>query len=340
MKKPRPSLEHDTLPARYVSILLDVCAEWGVTKEQLLAHSPLAALDLNAADTRISFTELNWFVARALKLTQQPSIGINAAAALKLSTHGFFGFAILTSATIADAVDLLEKFMFLQSGPFYIESSIEVEMQLLNLNCHELPPTNLDAIYAEAILLTIVYVALDLLDEPDIHFEIHIKAPTPDYYAAIAASLPCPIRYSQCENQLRFPVHYLNKKLKQANAASFQLAKTQCEQNLQELTTLDPLKNRVKALLSADLLLPPDLVTLAGHCHLSTRSLKRKLAEQGTSYNQLLEEIRKEAALLLLSEQKLSVKEVAQRLGFSSTTNFSRAFKKWTGHTPRHYFRQ
>lgn len=339
MKTESLQREIDSLPGRYIALLADLCTQWGVSKTQLLAHSPLAQLDLNAADTRVSLAELNWFVARAIKLTRQPAFGIYAASALKLATHGFFGFAILSSATLADAADMLEKYALLQSGPFFIERAQQADEQILRLGCHSKPPAELDATYAEAFLLTIAYVAKDLVADPIDNFSIRLKAPLPDYYASLADSLPCPLQYGQTENELHFPTALLDKPIKHANPASFQLAKTQCEQTLQELSAHGQIENRVRALICSDLSQPPDLPAVAKQCHLSTRSLKRKLAECGTGYTTLLEEIRTAAAIRYFTDQQLSVKEVALRLGFSSTTNFSRAFKKWTGKSPRHYLK-
>src|SRR5690606_11850407 len=71
----------------------------------------------------------------------------------------------------------------------------------------------------------------------------------------------------------------------------------------------------------------------------SPRTLKRRLAEQGTSYSELLDTLRQERAALLLEDPELSVQEIADLVGYSDTANFTRAFKRWTGLTPQ-AFRQ
>ncbi|HET8706227.1 MAG TPA: AraC family transcriptional regulator ligand-binding domain-containing protein, partial [Pseudomonadales bacterium] len=327
----------NTLPGRYIDVLLELCERWGVNRTQLLARSPLAKLDLKSADTRISLSELNWFVQRAQQLCQQPALGIYAAAALKLSTHGFFGFALLSSATLAEALTLLDQFVLLQSGPFYFQREQQDSQQILRLRCREIIPAALENLYAEAILLTVAYIATDITEQPLRDFFVRLKSPQPAYYASLEKALPCPLDYGSNDNALHFPNYFLDFRIKHANEASFQLAKMQCEQTLKKLAAHDQIENRVRALLSCDLSRPPGLPELAEHCHLSTRSLKRKLAERGTGYTSLLEEIRMQAALSYFTEENLQIKEVARRLGFSSTTNFSRAFKKWTGKSPRQY---
>jgi AraC-like DNA-binding protein len=67
---------------------------------------------------------------------------------------------------------------------------------------------------------------------------------------------------------------------------------------------------------------------------MSRRTLQRRLAEAGVTFAGLVDEVRRELALHLLEEQRLEVKEAAFRLGFAQPSAFSRAFKRWTGHSP------
>jgi len=68
--------------------------------------------------------------------------------------------------------------------------------------------------------------------------------------------------------------------------------------------------------------------------HTSERTLRRRLSEHDTSYLSLLDELRAALARKLLQEPALTIDDVAQRLGFSDTSSFFHAFKRWTGSTP------
>lgn len=81
----------------------------------------------------------------------------------------------------------------------------------------------------------------------------------------------------------------------------------------------------------------PDIEEIADYLHLSVRSTQRKLQEYGTSYSQVLDAIRKELALTYLRQTQNSVLYVSERLGFSEQSAFQRAFKRWTGVTPKRY---
>ena len=78
----------------------------------------------------------------------------------------------------------------------------------------------------------------------------------------------------------------------------------------------------------------PSAALLAGELGMSERTLRRKLAELGSSYRELLDEVRRERALALIGEGKLSITRIAHRVGFAGATAFTRTFRRWTGHTP------
>jgi AraC-like DNA-binding protein len=81
------------------------------------------------------------------------------------------------------------------------------------------------------------------------------------------------------------------------------------------------------------------LATTARALGMSRRTLQRRLAEQEVSFAGLVDEVRRELALHLLEKEKLEVKQAAFRLGFAQPSAFSRAFKRWTGHSPVAYTR-
>ena len=75
---------------------------------------------------------------------------------------------------------------------------------------------------------------------------------------------------------------------------------------------------------------------VASDLGLSRQTLYRRLKAEGFTFEQLLDELRHRLALKLLREQHMPVKQAAWRLGFSDPAAFSRAFKRWTGRSPRH----
>lgn len=84
----------------------------------------------------------------------------------------------------------------------------------------------------------------------------------------------------------------------------------------------------------------PSLEVVADRLAMSPRNLQLKLKEEGASYQQLLDNMRKELALSYLRQDKLSKSDIAYLLGFSGLSTFSHSFKKWTGYSPSAWLRQ
>ena len=81
----------------------------------------------------------------------------------------------------------------------------------------------------------------------------------------------------------------------------------------------------------------PDFELLAKSYNISSQTLRRKLKIEGTSYGQIKDEIRRDIAIDKLNSNASSIADIARILGFSESRSFTRAFKKWTGHTPSEY---
>jgi AraC-like DNA-binding protein len=120
---------------------------------------------------------------------------------------------------------------------------------------------------------------------------------------------------------------------------SRQLAYSELERSLEELGGDQDILARVRKLVARASGGFHSLDEVASALHLSTRTLKRRLATQGATYSDLLEEQRRERAMMLLRSPTLSLDEVAEQLGYSDPSNFRRAFRRWTGLSPAAYRR-
>ncbi|SEN39078.1 AraC-type DNA-binding protein [Pseudomonas sp. ok272] len=99
----------------------------------------------------------------------------------------------------------------------------------------------------------------------------------------------------------------------------------------------DSLASRLRRLLSRDSAHWPDLEAAAAHLHISPQTLRRHLHEEGSSFQELKDELRRDIAIYHLNRADLSLQQIAEQLGFSEPSAFHRAFKKWTGLTPGAY---
>lgn len=148
--------------------------------------------------------------------------------------------------------------------------------------------------------------------------------------------MPLPqCRYDQAHVQLVFPAILLVRSLPMADPAALRRAREHCER---ELALLDAGRRDICARVRLELERQeqrfPNLEEVATRLHLSSRSLKRHLHDAGTSFRQLLGQARQRQALRLLRRPEVSLQRIALYLGYSDPTNFTRAFKRWTGEPP------
>lgn len=146
-----------------------------------------------------------------------------------------------------------------------------------------------------------------------------------------------PCRFRQPVSGIEFDRSWLDRPLPNANPELHQLIVSQAERVLGRVEAHSRLSEQLRSQLRLSFPHPPSMAALARSLGTSERSLRRRLAEEGTSYSALLREAQCAAAELLLPDRGRSVQQVAAHVGFQSVTAFNRAFKRHSGLTPSQY---
>ncbi len=163
--------------------------------------------------------------------------------------------------------------------------------------------------------------------------------PRPGFMAGIRHFFPCPVEYDQPLNSVTFSARHLDAEL------------VRDEEDLNEFLKLAPyymviepqastrsITHRIRAILGDDFRREmPSFEELTGRLNMSPRTLRRRLEKEGTSYQRIKDNARRDAAISMLSRDGLTVSEVAEQVGFSDPSAFHRSFKKWTGQSPGSY---
>jgi AraC-like DNA-binding protein len=163
--------------------------------------------------------------------------------------------------------------------------------------------------------------------------EVEFPFSEPDWRHEIGRLCTGRLRFGRPDLAFHIDTTLLQSPCITADAEAFAMAYQQCEQ-LAFQTTLLPLKQRVSELLTAREGAYPSLGEVAKHLGMSDRTLMRRLKQESSSYQALLDATRQQRAVWYLSHSKLTIEEIAGRLGFEDTSNFSRIFKRWLGCPP------
>ena len=178
-----------------------------------------------------------------------------------------------------------------------------------------------------------------MLTGHDAESDVELAIPQPLYFPRFEHLMPR-VRFDQPVSQVVFDAASLELPLVQADRSALQLMREQCERVLDGLGYKGDFVERVRRSLWRDGGEGVcSLDDVAESLALSTRTLKRLLAAQGTSFSILLDHERREKAMFLLKASRVPLEEIAERLGYSTPSNFGRAFQQWAGTTPGAYRR-
>ncbi|MHC8306904.1 AraC family transcriptional regulator [Pseudomonas sp. PB3P13] len=161
--------------------------------------------------------------------------------------------------------------------------------------------------------------------------------PKPAHGAEYDLLFPCALAFSAAQSSLLFHSRYLALPLLQDERTLKHFLERSPADLLSRPDDGDSLSSQLRRLLSRDSSTWPDLEAVAAHLHISPQTLRRHLREEGSSFQELKDQLRRDIAIYHLSRADLSLQQIAEQLGFSEPSAFHRAFKKWTGLTPGAY---
>jgi AraC-like DNA-binding protein len=324
------------LPGIYVLDVVNLARRWKVRADALLAGTGLTEESLRDPQARVPLAICARVIERAHALTGEPALALYQGMQMKVSSHGFLGFAAMTSSTIGEAIAFAEKFAATRTTVLGISSVREKDTAAVVIE----ERADLGGVREFAILAIMIGVWQlgQTFTGRTLRGVAECAFPEPAYIKRVPFATDM-LRFDRPANRLVFAAELLDVPLVSADPVAVQLAQAQCERELAMLVDAG-LPGRVRRALVVDAAGGGgfrSVEEVAKLVHMSTRTLKRKLAALGTSYSAILDETRRQRALLLLEDRGLPLAEIAGRLGYTELPNFTRAFRKWTGTTPAAY---
>ncbi|QDX81246.1 hypothetical protein B9N43_08330 [Denitratisoma sp. DHT3] len=323
----------------YVAWLADFMLAHDVSPAQLLAGTGIEERNLAEPAAEISDEQHVALLRNARRLSRDPALGLELGIHRHISTLDRFGFAMMCCETFREA---------LRVGNEYQRVIGRFSGRLLFLSLHEearnatfqieVAPElgDLAQFAVEEILGSILSNTRSVTGRDLPVRELCCAYPQPAHAASYRKYFSCPIRFDAPRNQIRFDAAFLDTRLPLASSHAALMYRTHCER-LVGRDSGDPeglvAGIRARLLAGADCALP--LEACAEALSISARTLRRKLHEGGHSYQDIVDDVRASLARSYLESSRLTVEAIAERLGFSEPTSFSRAFRRWTGMSPR-----
>jgi len=327
-----------TVSCHYVKAALSGATRHGYDANELLVKSGINPKLVARAAGRVSDIQMTRLVQRVWWIMADEFMGFTRTPC----KQGLFALIV---QSVSRCENLREVFTL--GGDLYNFYSDGIQTTLLETDKHALlvtrfanPELDPDHFYQEFWQLIWHRFASWMIGRKIPLLYVNLAYPRPAHAAELGYLFPCPISYSQHESQLAFEPKYLNLPPIRNKVEIVSFLK-HSPAGLMTIPGDDrSLKNKIINLLIAQRKTPlalPKIDEIADQLYITPQTLHRKLKREGTSYQRIKDGIRRDIAVNLLVKNRMRVKQVAEIVGFSEPRSFTRAFKQWTGLSPREY---
>lgn len=324
--------QHITLPAFYIRQIAEQMRTRGVDVAAWLERSGLKEEQLRDDCPQIAMRVFRHLLEDGLALTE-PSMGLLVGERLLVNSHGMLGYAAMNAGTVRQAMELVEAYLSVRISLVSVQHDIRGD-QVRFLFRETEPLGSIQQPVLEAVMLAIKNV-FDYITNGSCPVRCaSFPFPEPAHSALARDLFKTPLLYEQDWTGFSFDTAQIDMPLAMADPATFQTALAICQRELDKLNAQQTLGAKVRRLMLEKQSGFPSLNVLAHLLHLTPRTLHRRLKEEGTSYKDILEDVRHMLALELLKAGHLSIQEIGYKLGYTDTANFRRAFKRWEGQPP------
>ncbi len=309
--------------------------EEGIDPGTVVQRAGISADIVRDSSQTVTSAQYINFIRAARQTSQNPAIGLDIGVKTDLSLLGPVGYIELSAKTLYEAMKLSQRFQRYFRIPSVIDvarniTDADYNMQIL-LNT---PQPDIHHILMEWGVIASSRRVEELLGIALKPKRVCLDYPPPSYAGQYEKLLGCEVLFDQPVTEICYPKTILDMPICGYDPDINKSILGLCERLTMKLQGHISISEEVCALIKERIGFFPDIERVAEKMDISSRTLRRLLANQNTSYQKLLDQCRREIAEDCLLRTKMTIAEVAKLCGFSEPQSFSKAFKKWSGKTP------
>lgn len=311
--------------------MVEVGAERGVNARMCLDDTGISPEMLGGGAVVSGAQELAVAANLVTATAHAPGVGLAVGERLSLRAYGVWGFALLTCPTVRGAAEFGLRYLPLTYAMTGLSMRVcGDEANLVVEDDHDSPEALRSFLVEREIAVTAGMLRTILGESPpSMRVDLRLSPTSVDYSRALGA----PVAFGAPHNAIVTDTAVLDLPLPQADSLTMTACESACRSLLLERCS-PCVAQQVRAIIAEGV---TDADLIAARLHLSSRTLRRHLAAEGTSLRHLVGEARRSRAIELMTQHQLSVEQVALRLGYADAAAFIRAFRRWTGTTPAAY---
>lgn len=328
-----------TVSAGYAKALLDFATRRGAAAGKLLAAAGMTAAMLDDLDKRVGYPRFKALMRAAIAQTGDPALALRFGADSDFRKWSVVGLIAHASATMTEALAQLNRYGRLvveteglalgprfanvaRDGAFWLEDN--------RLNANDFPELT------ESSWSRFIVHARENFPDHVFALGAEVTHPPPAHWMVYEEIWRVPVTFGAARNAIRMNPNWPSVRIAPDNRYAFGVLAEKADALLRDLEAQGTVRGRVEALIMAMLHTgEADIETIAAKMGVSRQTLFRRLKAEGVTFAAVLDGLRRQLAMHYLKGRKVSVNETAYLLGFSEPAAFSRAFKRWTGTSPR-----
>ena len=333
-------MPQDLIPADSAQWLVRLMKGRGIPLENLLAETGLPSAWPEMENARIAPAQYLRLVGNALDAGEDPALGLAVGRSQNLSEFGFWGYAIISSPTLGEAMDMAVRFWELNGSLVRLTYTAGGETDIVGVApAFPMPDRRLWVFAVEELLSTLHSGACFIANREVPLAEIRLSYPDPGYGGRYRELFGCPVFFNEEKTEFSIPAFFRDVPTATGHPQVAELCRRQCREMMAGYTDTDDLVRDIRQIITNT---PGRLLRLeeaARDLAMSPRTLRRRLRGRRTSFQNILDEVRTELSKQYLRTTDLSVEQISDRIGFSEVSTFYQAFKKWTGMSVKEYRR-
>lgn len=296
----------------------------------------ISLAELADRDTRISASATMRALAHLVEILGDPTVGLKAGIQVDQGDFDVLEYAARSAPNFGEAIRTMMRYLRVMNDA--AEPALEVHGELAYWRYQPgfnlvYPPATNDFIVASGLSFSrrncVVYVP---------PLEVHVMHERTDYASAYETYLECPVVFGASHNAVVIHKSRLEQPMQRANPTFGAVFEAEANRALERLKQRDDVSHRVRQHVAAQLSRGDvSMQATARAMAMGVATLRRRLEEEGASYSDIVDDLRKQLSQRYLRQTDPSVSEVAFMLGFSDVRAFGRAFKRWYGLSPTEY---
>ncbi|QAR29796.1 AraC family transcriptional regulator (plasmid) [Paracoccus denitrificans] len=319
-----------------IAALVEVLAEQGIPAEDSLKGSGIGADEL---DDPYALTSVRQYMIVCMNAV---SLGCNAATPfevgtrLHVSAYGMYGYALLSCLTLRDYFRLAVQYRRLATPPLSIEwteNPDTVVWTFPNIFVGNPSESVRQFLIEQQFSLHVTHLE-DVAGRSCPPLKACFTYPAPKHAEIYSRYLKCPCFFDQPEFELAYDSALLDQKPQMAHRLTAALVQETCDRLIGSAKTSAGTSGYVYRTLMDH---PGEFLTMeavADRLNMTTRTLRRHLEAEGTTYRLIMDDVRCSLAIEYLKTTRMSTIDIAILLGFSDAASFRKALKRWTGKGP------